>query len=249
MLKFAAIVLIALALVARTSESARAEPLIADLSDHLVAITTGFTGTELLLFGSIDQDGEVVVVVHGPRDDVIVRKKDRVGGIWINNEGMTFAGAPMFYHVAMTEDAREHLPLSVLARHQVGPENIRLVGPQDAAETDLQRFREALVRNKQTSGLYATETSRIEMRGERLFRTLVPFPANVPVGTYVIETLLVRNGTVLSAQTTPLFINKIGVGAEVTRFAHNYPALHGLAAIAIAVFAGLGANWVFRKFG
>ena len=103
------------------------EPLVADLSDHLVAITTGFTGTELLLFGSIDEDGDVIVVVHGPTSGITVRKKDRVAGVWVNRESLGFEEAPSFYHVAMTEGAASGLPEPVLRRHQIGTDFIRMV--------------------------------------------------------------------------------------------------------------------------
>ena len=42
---------------------ARAEPLIADLSNHLIAITTGFTGTDVLLFGATDGPGDIIALV------------------------------------------------------------------------------------------------------------------------------------------------------------------------------------------
>ena len=45
-----------------TTGAARAESLVADLSSHLVAITTGFTGTDLLLFGAMDAEGDVVMI-------------------------------------------------------------------------------------------------------------------------------------------------------------------------------------------
>lgn len=229
--------------------SMSAEPLVADLSDHLIAITTGFTGADLLLFGSIDQAGDVIVTVHGPPGDVVVRKKERVAGVWANAEEMQFSGAPSFYHLAMTEGAEALLPAPVSARHEVGAENLRMSAPDAATHEDIERFRAALIRNKRSLGLYAEAPGRIEMRGERLFRTQVSFPANVPVGTYVIETLLIRSGKVISAQTTPLFINKTGAGAEIYRFAYDYPALHGIIAILIAVLAGLGANWIFTRLG
>lgn len=46
--------------------AAKAEPLIADLSESVVKITTGFTGTKVLLFGAIQEQGKIVVVVEGP---------------------------------------------------------------------------------------------------------------------------------------------------------------------------------------
>ncbi len=59
------------------------EPLVADLDNHLVAITAGFTGEELLLFGTMQGDGDIVVVVHGPKQDIVARRKDRLAGIWM----------------------------------------------------------------------------------------------------------------------------------------------------------------------
>lgn len=225
-----------------------AERLVADLDDHLVAITAGFTGTELLLFGSIDGEGEVVVVVHGPKEDVVVRRKDRVAGIWINRDDAAFRGVPAFYHMAATADLQElDLPETALSRHQIGVENIRLrLMPGQEAE-GAESFAEALIRNKVRIGHYTRDPGVVEWRGGRLFRTTVLIPANVPVGTYTVETLLVQGGEVVSAQTTPLFVNKEGFGAQVFRAAHNYPAYYGLAAILIAGFAGFGANWIFRK--
>jgi hypothetical protein len=52
----------------------RAAPLVADLSKHLVAITTGFAGTDVLLFGAIDEPGDVVVIVWGPPQEVVMHR-------------------------------------------------------------------------------------------------------------------------------------------------------------------------------
>ena len=193
------VLLTAFFLGASITTSARAEPLIADLSDHLVAITTGFTGTELLLFGSIEEDGDVIVVVHGPPTDVTVRRKERIAGIWMNRDSMTFEETPSFYHVAMTAGATEGLPLPVLHRHQIGAQNVRMIAPQDADAAEVENFRSSLIRNQQTHGLYSAIPGTIQKRGQRLFRTSVYFPANVPIGTYVIETLLARNGEIQMA--------------------------------------------------
>lgn len=237
-------------LVPATLGPRASEPLVADLSNHLVAITTGFTGSDVLLFGSSDgqPDTQVVIVVFGPPQDVVVRRKDKVAGIWVNQDAVTFTDVPAFYQVAATDSLDVWLPLSVRERHQIGVEYLRYK-PADpdvpgVMETD---FRIALVRNKQRAGLYSRNPGRIVRRGERLFRTTVHFPANVPTGTYNIETLLIRDGEVVSAQTTPLFINKIGVGADIFRLANTQAGIYGVAAIMIALAAGLGANWIFSK--
>ena len=228
-------------------ESLGDEPLIADLDSHLVAITAGFTGTELLLFGSIQTEGDVVVVVSGPKQDVTVRRKDRVAGIWINRDSVEFTSVPSFYRVATTAQEGLDLPSSALRRHQIGIQNIRMRGPAGAMADQVDTFEEALLRNKTTVGHYDPIPGVVERRGGRLFRTSVLIPANVPIGTYTVETLLVQDGRVISAQTTPLFVNKEGFSAQIFRQAHLHPMLYGIVAIFLAGFAGLAANWAFRK--
>ncbi len=230
--------------------AARAVPLIADIDRHLVAITTDFTGSELLIFGSIDledeDDAEIVVVVFGPNEEVVVRRKDRVAGMWINQAAMTFSRVPAFYHAATSNPEGVTLPATARARHQIGTDNIRMRGPEDAPEDSVEVFKEALLRNKIAIGHYVSDRGLIERRG-KLFRTSVAIPSNVPVGTYTVETLLIANRQIIGAQTTPLFVSKVGVGAQIYRFAHVEPLIFGIVAVLIAVAAGLGANYMFRK--
>ena len=73
------------------------------------------------------------------------------------------------------------------------------------------------------------------------------FPANVPTGTYKVEVYLLRDGRVVSAQTTPLIVGKIGLEADIFDFAHNYAALYGVIAILVALVAGWLAHVAFRR--
>ncbi|MCB0079333.1 MAG: TIGR02186 family protein, partial [Caldilineaceae bacterium] len=91
-----------LVMVALAAGPVRATELVADLSQHQINISTGFSGTELLLFGAADPSGDVVVIVSGPEGKAIVRKKTRVSGIWINTESVAFDAVPGFYHVSAT---------------------------------------------------------------------------------------------------------------------------------------------------
>jgi len=237
----------ATALLALATVAARAQALVADLSDHLVAITTGFTGTDVLLFGAIDEDGDVVIVVRGPEVPLLVRRKARVAGIWANRDEARFEGAPAFYALASNRPIDEIAPHAELVRNQIGVENlaIEVAGGEDAEDEAL--FREAFVRNKRRDGLYSVEPGKVTFLTGRLFRTDIYFPANVPVGTYTVQVFLVRDGEVAGAQTTPLVISKVGVGAEIFLFANRHAAPYGLLAIAVALMAGWIASAVFRK--
>ena len=99
---------------------ARAQQVVADLSRHLVAITTGFVGTDVLLFGAVEGSGDVVVIVRGPYRREVVRRKARVGGIWVNVEELAFTNAPSFYAVAASRPVDELLSARLRARHRIG---------------------------------------------------------------------------------------------------------------------------------
>src|SRR5207247_3547044 len=57
---------------------ARADAVVADLSSHLIAITTGFTGASVVLFGATDGPGDIIAVVRGPERDMTVWRKGKV---------------------------------------------------------------------------------------------------------------------------------------------------------------------------
>ncbi|TVR82310.1 MAG: hypothetical protein EA405_07005 [Rhodospirillales bacterium] len=226
--------------------SAEAE-IIADLSEHLIAITTGFTGARVLLFGAREGDGEVVVVVRGPRKPMVVRRKGRVAGIWINEAEMTFRDVPAYYSVAASAPL-DDLPASVRARHEIGSGYLRMVAPADAPAAEVGPFREALIRNMRRADLfYVPEPAPLAFLGDTLFRTDVFFPANAPVGLYEAAIFLVRDGDVVSAQSTPLQVSKVGFEAWVFDFAHRHALAYGVLAILIAVVAGWLASAIFRK--
>jgi uncharacterized protein (TIGR02186 family) len=240
---------IGLALLAALCASpARAQPLVTDISDHLVAITSSYTGTELLVFGALDRgDGDIVVIVRGPAERMTVRRKDRIFGVWANFDALTFRAVPSFYAVASNRPVEGIAPARTLARLQIGPANLRLANVAAVDDATAKPYREALIRLKTARGLYQEKSGQVAFLGNQLFRTHVKLPSNVPIGTYTAEVFLFRDGGVVAAQTTPLFVNKLGFERAVFDWAHRHAPLYGLAAVLIALFAGWIAAAAFRK--
>ena len=75
---------------------ARGEGIVADLSNHLIAISSGFTGASVVLFGATEGKGDIIAVVRGPERELTVRRKGKVAGIWVNAESVTFTNVPSF---------------------------------------------------------------------------------------------------------------------------------------------------------
>jgi uncharacterized protein (TIGR02186 family) len=225
----------------------QANPLVADLSKHLVAITTGFAGTDVLLFGATDGPGDVVVVVRGPMNRHVLHRKSRVAGIWVNTATMTFESVPSFFAVASSRPLEEIANANVRARNQMEVGHLIDLPDAKASANVAAEWENALIRNKQRSGLYRIEPARVTFSGPQLFRTDMFFPANVPTGSYQVNVYLLREGQVVSAQTTPLIISKVGVEADIYLFAHEQSAWYGLIAILLALLAGWLAHIAFRR--
>jgi len=226
----------------------KANTLVADLSDHLVAISAGFAGTDVLLFGATEGKGDVVVIVRGPDRAVAVHRKSRVLGVWVNTARMTFERAPSFYAIASSRPLAQIAAQTVLAREEMGIQYLRLDLPRAKASPNVAaEWRTGLIRNHQRDGLYQTEVGRVIFLGNRLFRAEFKLPANVPTGEYKVKVILLQDGRVVEAQTTPLTVEKIGAEAAIYDFAHQNSALYGLIAILVALMAGWVAHLAFRK--
>jgi len=225
---------------------ARAEELVADLTSHLIAITTGFTGASVVLFGAVDGPGDVIVAVRGPDREMTVRRKSRVAGIWVNTQEVTFANVPSFYAVAASRPMLDILSPAAAAFYRLGISNLKLAASTPAPSVVVDAFRTALERTQQQAGLFVERLGKVDFLGERLFRTTIMFPSNVPTGTYLVEVFLVRDKDVVSGQTTPLVVSKVGVDASVFDFATRQPGFYGAIAVLTAIVAGWLASLPLR---
>ena len=229
------------------ADAARDDALVADLSQDLIGISTGFTGANVLLFGATDGQGDVAVVVRAPNSSVVVRRKARIAGIWVNSDELTFDDAPGFYHVSASKPLDVLLPKAILEANEIGVENIGFNPHDFLSDEEENAFRAALVRNKQRAGLYSMDTGDITFRGDRLFRTRLELPANVPTGRYTVSVYLIDDGRIVDWSASSLSVEKVGFEAKLTEFAFQQAPLYGVMAILIALFAGWFAGFVFRK--
>ena len=237
----------AMVLLQIPADAARDGALAVDLSQDLIGISTGFKGADVLLFGATDGDGDVIVVVRSPDSQVIVRRKERVAGIWVNASELVFDDAPGFYHVAASAPLEDLLPMPVLDANQIGTDHIAF-NPHFLTSLDQEEaFRSALIRNKQRSRLYTDGLAGVDFRGNRLFRSRVALPANVPTGDYKVTVYQVRDGEIADRSQSLLQVRKVGFEAKVTEFAFEQAPLYGLIAVIIALIAGWFAGFVFRK--
>jgi uncharacterized protein (TIGR02186 family) len=239
--------LLLLALTSPWASPAHAEALAADLTNHLIAITTGFTGASVVLFGAIDGPGDVAVVVRGPDREMRVRRKSRIAGIWMNSQEITFANVPSFYFAAASRPLEEIVSPGAAGLYRLGLPSLQFKAEGGAPPQVVDTFAAALIATQQRAKLFPNNVGKVHFIGERLFRTTIEFPSNVPTGTYLVAVFLIRDKDVINGQTTPLVVSKVGIDADVFGFAVRQPGLYGVVAVLTAVVAGWLASLPFRS--
>ncbi len=243
---------------ASATPPAQAETLVTSLSAPKVSITSNFTGAEIVVFGVIERDAltvsrpdpyDIVVVASGSPEDVVTRRKEKLFGVWVNRNSLTFRDVPSFYSLHGSRPLDSIASPTVLKREQIGVNNIIL--PVAAGQREQlaysREYRDAFVRLKLKSGLYAEESGKVDFLSDALFRTSIPLPANVPHGTYTVTIHLFRGGALLASQTQELTIAKSGFEQITYTLAQTQSLLYGIACVLIAMFTGWLAGVVFRK--
>jgi uncharacterized protein (TIGR02186 family) len=238
---------------------ANAERLIVSVSNHRVTVTPNYSGEELVLFGSVEKDAstpagridyDLAVTVSGPPADMVTRRKERKFGIWINTDYRQFLKVPTYLALFSNRPFDAIASPEVQRRQQLGLNNVLLtqrVGPDYADVVPNDAFRSAFIRLRTERGLYREATSAVTFLTPTLFRTEIPLPAEVPIGTYNVEIKLFSDGALVTQTETTFEIVKVGFEQFVATSARQNGFVYGLATAFMALMTGWMASIVFRK--
>jgi uncharacterized protein (TIGR02186 family) len=229
------------------------------LADDAIVISSNFSGTDVVVFGSIEGvdrdvvrvgDYELVVVLAGPREEVTVREKQRRAGVWVNGSGIRFANVPSSYSIASSAPLETIAAPDVLEPLRVGFENIDVQLTsfgQNVEQGRAARSRESLLRIKERQGLYRAREEGVEFLNPTLFRARLDVSANVPIGQHRARAFLFRDHEFIAARTVLLEVRKSGLEQAIYDLAHRQGLLYGFLAVLMAMATGWLASVIFRK--
>lgn len=227
------------------------------LSTNKVTITADFRGADLTIFGSVDNSDplvarqgryDIIVVLEGPAQDIVVRRKDRVLGVWVNMQSETFTNVPVSYSVATTRQPQDITDTSSYKRLSLGADNLH-IEPLDRTDppVTIDEFRQALRDRKAAAGLFNMRVGGVEFLSQSLFRASLPLSPSVPVGTHKARAFLFKNGVFIKESSAQLSIVKSGFEQTIYRFSTNHGPSYGILATLLAVVTGWLGRIVFRK--
>ena len=235
---------------------AQAKPvLVPDISARQVQIRYSFTGAQLLLFGAIiypggrapERPADIVVVLRGPVQPILLREKQKIAGIWMNADSSRFRSAPGFYAVASSRPIPDLVNERTAAIYELGLQNLQLSPGGGALPEKERRFEAGLLDLRTRQRLYAEHPRGVEISDNVLYRATITIPSDVPVGTYTAETFLIDRGKVIAAATKDIQISKSGFERFVALAARRHEFLYGLVAVIMSLALGWAAAAIFRR--
>lgn len=227
---------------------ARDPILVPEISQHEVQVRQGFTGADLLLFGAIlspegsraAQDYDIVVVLEGPVQSIVLREKQKMAGMWINADSMEFRSAPSYFAVASSRPIEKIVDDKTAAIYELGLKWLQLspIGVIDPKEQ--RRFSAGLVDLMRRQGFYREDQGAVKISGQVLYQARMSLPSSVQIGTYTAETFAIRNGKVVASAITRVEVTKQGFERFVAVAAEERGLLYGF----FAVFISVGMGWI-----
>ena len=230
--------------------------LVPDVSQREVDIHYSFTGAELLLFGAIVYPGgrvpdgrtDVAVVLKGPPQSLLVREKQKLGGvIWANAGSTRFRSAPAFYAIAASRPLGELVDERTAAIYELGLGSIHLSPAGGAPPDEANRFESGFVDLRTRGGLFVARTGSVEITRGVLYRARLTIPPRVPDGRFTAETFLIRDGKVIAAATRDITVRKQGFERFIATAAQHSPVAYGIFAVLLSIAFGWAAGALFRR--
>jgi len=243
-----------LALLAFLALTAQRDPiLVPEVSQHEIEVRQGFIGTELLLYGAIlDPEGrrsrepyDIVVVLKGPTEPILVREKAKKLGVWVNAQSTAFRSAPSFFSVASSRPVAEIVDDRTAAIYELGLGFLQLSPTGAIDPIEQARFTKGLVDLRQREGLYREAGNGVTISGGVLYQARIPVPSNVVTGRYTAETFAISNGRVIASAIAEVQVEKQGFERFVAAQADQSSFLYGLFAVFLSLFMGWLAGRVF----
>jgi hypothetical protein len=194
----------------------------------------------------VPEGQEVIFVLAGPEQEVRLKIKDRMLGLlWASVGEVTYEQAPT-------------LLLAHLWPRPGSPELLRSAGLTD--EAILERSLPADPSPEQRTALLEMlkllrQQGRlaVEQAGQRTadgwVATEFPLPPGAPLGDYEVSASFFQDGAQVGRRTSSLQVRQVGLVAWLSRLSRTEGLWYGLAAVAVAVLAGLLTGYIFGRGG
>jgi len=218
-----------------------AAPVSMTIRPNLVAIGTGFNGTKVTVTGAVPQGTSAVIRLLGePRNKTFKKKGKALGLLWMNLGEVEIQGVPDVFLVGTDGVSDINWEHSDLAFMSVKGDTEDLIYDE-------------FIKLMEQDGFYEVENNVIQYTGQaegmRSFKAELSIPSAMHQGVYRVEVLSVKDGKIADMAAEELHTKLTGLPAFLSKLAFEHSLLYGVAAVVIAILAGLFMSLVFKERG
>jgi len=219
-----------------------------------IRIGSFFSGEKVTVRAVVPFGNQVALRLVGPREDLVLMKKGRVGGLWMNVEQIHFQNLPKVY-LLWTSGKLASLEagggLKTMPLDYASFLSGTLQGKNRAEEPLLLQ---ELIKMKEADNLYqiVEGTVRIKPLETGVWDqadAVLEVPSKIYPGTYALELIGFKEGQGRLLHSSPLVVKLVGFPALVSNLALQKGLLYGILAVIIATFSGLLIGIVFTSKG
>lgn len=170
----------------------------------------------------------LAIALIGENRPTVLRKKGERYGMWLNVESARLDQAPIYHGRALAALEPDAAPFSLA--EVVGP------GAQD--------YREAVIRLRSASGLYAGDAAPLRVGADGRFEAVFRLPSNALEGAYAIEASLLRSGEAVAVDQSGFNLRKVGWERRIHVASKETPLIYAILTLIAAIAAGWLAHAV-----
>ena len=219
-----------------------------------IGIDSFFSGERVAVKAMVPSGDPVALRVVGPRENVVLLKKGRVGGLWMNVGEITFKDIPQVY-LLWTSEALPSLgtggkSLSLGLDYRPFLSDALEDLDREKKESLIQEF----VKLKEAEKLYGVfeKAVRIKPReggGWETVDTVITLPSRISPGNYTLELITFKDKSARLLYSSPIQVHLVGLPALVSDLATRRGLWYGILAVTIATVSGLVIGIVFSSKG
>lgn len=219
---------------------------------HTIRIGSFFSGEKVTVRAVVPHGDQVAFRILGPREELALMRKGRVGGLWMNVQQIHFHNLPKVYLLWTSEK---------LASMEAGgtPKAMKLdylsvlsgtLETKNQEEDPL--LLNELIKLKETDNLYHVFEGTVRLKpfekgsGDQADAVL-DLPPKIYPGSYVLELLTFNQGNGRLLHSSTLEVKLVGFPALISGLALGKGLWYGILAVFIATVSGLLIGIIFTS--
>ena len=225
--------------------------IVSNIDKKEIELTTRFDGSKILVFGALAEtknNPSLVIELVGPKQDMTIRKKSKIWGIWVKKDYAKFERVPSFYQINSTNlnsDKRGDISNRKLEKYFFSKLKSNEANTQK--KLDKKKYFDELLRLKKNINNIRFFEGEISVLQKKLFFSTIELPQKIFPGEYkVIISLLDENYEVIKSSDELVKVSKTGIQKFLSFNSANNSTFYGIFSVMLALFLGFSAAQIFR---